>query len=95
MAMSRSFGGDVVDDAPADPDLAGADRLEPGDHREQRRLAAAGRADQHDELAGLDLEVDVLQHLDGAEALADSLLTVSDAMIARYLIAPWVRPRTK
>ena len=70
MAMSRSFGGDVVDDALADRDLAGGDRLEPGDHGEQRRLAAARRADQHDELAGLDLEVDALQHLDGAEALA-------------------------
>ena len=30
-----------------------------------------------------------------APKLLCRLLIVSDAMIARYLIAPWVRPRTK
>ena len=59
-----------VDQAVADADLAGGDALEPGDHGEQGGLAAARGADQGDELAGLRFEVDALQHLDGAEALA-------------------------
>jgi hypothetical protein len=33
-------------------------------HVEQRGLAAARGAEQHEELALLDLDVDVLQHLD-------------------------------
>ena len=70
-------------------------RLEPGDHRQQRRLAAAGRADQRDEFAGLRLEVDALQHLDHAEALAQVRMVSDDHADARHLIAPWVRPRTK
>ena len=40
---------------------------------EQRRLAAARRPEQHQELAVVDLEVDVLEHLDRAEALPDVL----------------------
>ena len=36
-----------------------ADLLEPGDHPQRRRLAAARRADEHDELALGDLEVEV------------------------------------
>ena len=50
---------------------------QPGDQRDQRRLAAAGEADDGDELALLDVEVDVVQHLGppvaGAVALADAL----------------------
>ena len=60
---------DAVDDAPGDLDRAAADALKPGEHCQQRRLAAARRADQRDELAGLGFEVDVVQHLDVAEAL--------------------------
>ena len=52
------LGRHVVDDAPADLDLAAGDRLEPGDHAQQRRLAAARRTDQHAELAVGDLDVD-------------------------------------
>jgi hypothetical protein len=40
----------------ADPDLAGADVVQPGDHPERRRLAAARRPDQDQKLAVLDLE---------------------------------------
>ena len=72
MAMSRSFGGTSLTSRPSiwiSPSLT---RLESRDHREQRRLAAAGRADEHDELARSRLEVDALQHLDGAEALAQA-----------------------
>ena len=72
MAMSRSFGGDVVDDAPADLDGAGARLIEPGDDVEQRGLAAAGRPDQHGEFAALDVEVDALQHLQWRRTACDS-----------------------
>jgi hypothetical protein len=49
--------------------IAFADGLQSRDHREQRRLAAAGRADERDELARARLEIDALQDLDRAEAL--------------------------
>ena len=49
----------LVDDVVVDRDVAGADRLEPGDHPQRRRLAAAGRADEHHELLVADLQVDV------------------------------------
>ena len=42
--------------------------IESADQPQQRRLAAAGRAEQGDDLAGADLEVDVAQH--GAHAAA-------------------------
>ena len=44
----------VVDDAVADADLAAGDVLQPRDHAQQGGLAAAGGADQHDELAVVD-----------------------------------------
>ena len=50
---------EVVHDLAADPDLARGDLLEPGDHPERRRLAAARRADEHHELALGDVEVEV------------------------------------
>ena len=54
MAIRRFAGGTLGDVAAADQDPAGGDGLEPGDHPEQRGLAAAGRAEQRAELAGLD-----------------------------------------
>ena len=59
----------VVDDLAADADLAAADVLQPGDHAQQRALAAARRAHQHGERAIGDLDVHAVQHLDIAEAL--------------------------
>ena len=53
----------VVGAHAADQQIAGGDRLQPGQHAQQGRLAAAGRADQHDELAALDVEADVLEDL--------------------------------
>ena len=53
----------------ADPDFAAGRFLEAGDHPQQRRFAAARRADEDDELAVDDLEVDVLEDADGAERL--------------------------
>ena len=46
----------VVDDAAADRDRAVGDVLEPGDHAQRGRLAAARRADEHEELAVRDVE---------------------------------------
>ena len=50
------------------PSLA---RFEARDYGEQRRLAAAGRADERDELARLRLEIDSLENLDRAETLGE------------------------
>ena len=47
----------------ADQDLAAGDGLEPRDHAQQRRLPAAGRADEDDEFPVRDVEGDAVQHL--------------------------------
>ena len=61
------------DVAAADLDRAGVLHLEAGDHAQQRGLAAAGRPEEADELAALDLERDVIERREGAEALGDAL----------------------
>src|SRR6266566_4431828 len=76
---------DLVDDAPADVDLAAADGLEARDHPQQGGLAATGRADQHTELAVADLEVDAL---DGLEAAGIGL-----AHVAEDDVSHWLHPR--
>ena len=50
---------ELVDDAVADPDRPARHRLEAGEKPEQRRLAAARRADEDHQLAVLDVEIDV------------------------------------
>jgi hypothetical protein len=49
----------VVDDLVADPDLARADRLEPGQYPQRRALPASGRSGEYDELAVGDVEAQV------------------------------------
>ena len=49
--------GDVL---AADDDRAGGRLLEAGDHAQHRRLAAARRSEEGDELAGADIEVEIL-----------------------------------
>ncbi|MNK61199.1 hypothetical protein D3C87_803550 [compost metagenome] len=44
-------------------DASGGGGLQPGHEAQQRRLAAAARPEQRDELAGLHREVDVVEHL--------------------------------
>ena len=61
----------VVDPLAVDDDVARGRVLEPGDHAQQRRLAAAGRADEDDELALAHVERDALHHVDVAEAFDD------------------------
>ena len=69
MAMSRSFGALLLTTLAADAQLAVGDVLQPGDHVEGGGLPAAGRADEDDELAVGDLEVDVV---DGERAIRDT-----------------------
>ena len=63
----------VVHHLVVDGDFASGHRFEPGDHAENRALAAAGRPDQHDELAVGDLEVDAVDDLKVA-VLLDQVL---------------------
>ena len=71
--------------AGVDRDRALGDVLQPGDHPEQGGLAAAGRADEHEELAALDLEGDVVDGDDAsAEHLAHMVEQDSGHVIAVY-----------
>ena len=72
MARPRLAAGTSLTALAVDEDLAAGDLLEPGDHPQQRGLSAAGRADEDDELAVLDVEVDAVDDLDRAEALDDA-----------------------
>ncbi len=67
--MSRSLGGIAIDDLAADRDFALRDLLEPGDHPQQRGLAAPGGADQHAELAVGDVDVHAADHVRRPEVL--------------------------
>ena len=64
------FGRHIVDDALADGDLAAGDAFEPGDHAQKRGLAAARRADQHDEFAIRDIDAHTMEDLGAAIGLA-------------------------
>ena len=72
VALARRGVGDV---AAADRDRARRRLLEPGDQPQQRRLAAAGRADEDHELAVLDVQADVV---DRAHAAAELLRDAVD-----------------
>ena len=67
-------------------DRALVDGLEPVDRAAQRRLAGAGRADDDDDLAALDGEVDVLEHVQLAEPLVHAV--EDDERLARRGRAP-------
>ena len=56
----------------ADPDFAGIVRQQAVDAAQQRGLAAAGRADNRDDLALADVEVDVAEYFERAVVLAES-----------------------
>ena len=70
MAMSRSFGWTVLTTRPSMAISPDGDVLQPGEHAQQGRLAAAGRADEHDELAVGDVDRNPVQHFDRAVGLA-------------------------
>ena len=96
--MSRSFDSRSLTTLAVDGDLAAADLLQPGEHAQQRRLAAARRADQHDELAVGDVEADAVDDLDLAEALLDVAerrrMPCAVSCAAQLFTAPAVRPPT-
>ncbi|MNT78909.1 hypothetical protein D3C72_2181940 [compost metagenome] len=54
-----------------DQEVSPGDRLEPGNHAQQGGLAAAGRADEDEEFAGADVEVDAVDDLEAGIGLAD------------------------
>jgi hypothetical protein len=60
----------VVDHPLTDRQGAVADLLEAGDHAQRGGLAAARRADQHHELAVVDLEVEIIDGLWGRPCTA-------------------------
>ena len=62
--MSRSFGVSSLTTRPPIEQLAARDVLQPGDHAQRGRLAAAGRADEDEELPVVDLERQVEDRLD-------------------------------
>ena len=77
----------VVDHVAVDRDLAAGDLFQPGDHAQGRRLAAARRADQHDELLVGDIEIDRADRLD--------LVVFLDHLAERDLRHELQSPRTQ
>jgi hypothetical protein len=63
--------GEIVDALAADVDVAGGGHFQAGDHAEHGGLAAAAGAEEGDQLAVLDGQVDVLDGDHVAEALGD------------------------
>ncbi len=71
----RSFTARLDNAAVADADGAGRGGFETGDHAQRRRLAAAGRPDQHHEFPVRDLQIERRDDGDGPEGLGDLLQT--------------------
>ena len=72
MPIARRLALQMRDVLAVDADRSRGRRLEAGDHAQGRRLAAAAGAEEGDELAALDREVEVLDDGLGAEGLADA-----------------------
>ena len=70
--LAPRAGIELQDVAAVEGDRAGIGAVDAGDGLHQRRLAGAVVADQADHLAGRDGEVDAVQHVDRAKALADA-----------------------
>ncbi len=68
VAVAHIAAGDIL---AMEHDAAAVRRFQPGDDAQQAGLAAAGRAEQGDQFAALDVQVDRLQRLELAEALVD------------------------
>ena len=65
--------------------LAGVGRIQPGDYSQQRGFTRARRAEQRDQLAGFDMQADVVKRNEVAKFLADvsKLDTHAATLIAR------------
>ena len=73
MLSGRSYGGRPARSWPSSTMRAGGRRLEAGQHPQQRRLAAARRAEQREDLALGDVEADVVDGPVAVEVLDDVL----------------------
>ena len=69
MAMPRIEGGMSLTTCPSIVSVPPADAFETGDGPQERRLPAARRADEHDKLAGADVEIDAMQDLEAPVGL--------------------------
>ena len=77
----------MVNRPAGEPDLALARELEPGDHAQRGGLAAAGRSQQADDLAGADIEVDCIDRDQLVEALGD----LAQLDVGHRVSAGWCR----
>src|SRR3954451_2862491 len=83
---------------PVDDDPSGVGSIEAGDDAERRRLAAARRAEQRQELALAELDLDSVERLDGAEVAVEVLqLQKSHQRVAGTTAprTPRLRPMSK
>ena len=72
-------GRQIVNPLAVQDDCPRADAFEPCKHHEKRRLARTGRAKAADKLAARNVQVQILDHPDGAKILGDfSKLMKSD-----------------
>ena len=85
VALLRGQRGDV---GVAEPDAAGGGGLEAGDHPQSGRLAAAGGADEGEELALADLERQVAHRVYGASAAAEALVEAFQPDRERHAASP-------
>ena len=69
----RFAGGTYVTSLPCEQDAARGRLLEAGDHAQRRRLAAARRAEQREELALADPQVEIVDDGHVAEALGHAV----------------------
>ena len=67
---------------------AGRDLGQPGDQVEQRRLAAAGMADDRDEFALVDGQLDVLEHFGDMAAAGEGLVDMVELQIGGHRSSP-------
>ena len=67
MAMPRLDGSTSFMTLAADVEFARGDVFEARDHAQQGGLSAARGTDEDDEFPALDVEIDALDHLEGAE----------------------------
>ena len=79
----RRHAGDVL---AVEQDAALVGRLEAGEHAQQRGLAAAGRAEQREELALVDVERHAVDGGEAAEALGDAARSATSAAMRHAII---------
>ena len=87
---------DAADVAVADEDRAVVERLEAGEHPQRGRLAGPGRPDEHEQLAVVDLQVELRdrRHMRArVQASRRGELNRCHRYLLSYLIAPMARPR--